>query len=861
MSQDNQTEYTPLMEQYLSIKNEYKDSLLFFRLGDFYELFYDDAKRASEILGITLTSRYKSGTHVPMCGIPYFVATTYISKLLKEGYKVAICEQVGEVKPGKLVERKVTRVITPGTALESIKEINIDENFICSIFPQDKTFGIAILDVSTGNLYLYEGIEENIHYLVNIYSISEILIPDSYPENKFPSKTFVTKKPIFWFNKDSADSVLKDFFKINQLDPLGFNDYPAAVHALGFLIKYLKEHFLDNIPKIFRIEWINLEGRVFVSKQTYQSLEIFESADEKNDMTLLNVLNKTATPMGYRKLKNWLRTPTNDIVELNERLNAIEEFIQQKNNLEQLVACLKNIVDIERLTTKISIDTIMPQEVFSIYNTLLRIEQIQSIISNFKSGYFIKILTHLRHSSTNSSNEISELKNFINKYIDTTQKFDWYIKKGVNTELDELKEFYLNSNKWLNTYLETERQKSNIPNLKIGYNDIFGYYIEISRVKSESVPSYYIRKQTLKNVERYITAELKEFEVKFIKCKERIEQIEKDIFRQFLSLLKKYCQYLHTIGDNIATLDVLQSFANVSLELDWRKPKLATENVLHLENARHPVLEKLLGKKFVPNDIDINNQNYFILITGPNMAGKSTLIKQVALIVFLAHIGSFVPSQNAKIGLTDAIFSRLSTKDIITSGKSTFLVEMLECSTILNLATERSFVIMDEIGRGTSTYDGLSLAFSIIDYLVNKIKCRTLFATHYHELIRLENEFKGIRNFHMSVYEWGNELVFLYKLQKGAIDRSFGIYVAKMAGLPQEVINNAKNLLSKIEQKTYKEFANIFSAYKTSQLSFLSQNSEKIITELKKINYNTLTPIEALMKLKELKEVLNNEVS
>lgn len=854
---DNKAEYTPLMEQYLRIKNEYKDALLFFRLGDFYELFYNDAKCASEILGLTLTSRYKGETPIPMCGIPHFVATTYISKLLREGYKVAICEQVGEVKPGKLVERKVTRVITPGTSLDSIKEINVEENFVCSIFPSDEKLGIAILDVSTGNLFLYEGKYENIQYLVSIYPISEIIIPDSFTKEQFTDKIFVTKKPLFWFNKDESLSLLKDFFAITQLDSLGFNDYPIAIYALGFLIKYLKEQFLDTLPKIFKIEWVNLEGRVFVSKQTYQSLEIFESSEGNTNTALFDILNKTLTPMGYRKLKNWLRTTTNDIVELNERLNAIEELTQSKNSLNEIATNLKNLCDIEKLTIKITTNNITPQEILSIYNAIQKIEQLQTILSNLKSGYFAKVLTYIKNTTDEVDNKIAKLKDFIYQYIDTPQKFDWYIKKGINRELDELKEFYLNSNKWLESYLETEKQRTNIPTLKIGYNDVFGYYIEITRTKSGLVPQHYIRKQTLKNVERYITAELKEFEVKFIRCKEKIEEIEKESFQHFLVELKKYCEYLHTIADSIAILDVLQSLASVSLELNWHKPTLTTENVLHLQSARHPVLEKFLGKKFIPNDIDINQQNYFLLITGPNMAGKSTLIKQVALIVFLAHIGSFVPAQNAKIGLTDAIFTRLTTKDMVSSGKSTFLVEMLECATILNLATERSFVIMDEIGRGTSTYDGLALAFSIIDYMVNKIKCRTLFATHYHELITLENEFRGLQNFHMSVYEWEQELVFLYKLQRGAIDRSFGIYVAKMAGIPLQVINNAKNLLSKIERKTSRELTNIFSTYKISQLPLLSQNSEKIITKLKKINYNNLTPIEALMKLKELKELLN----
>lgn len=859
MSEDIRVEYTPLMEQYNKIKSEYKDSLLFFRLGDFYELFYDDAKRASEILGLTLTSRYKNGIHVPMCGIPYFVATTYINKLLKEGYKVAICEQVGEVKPGKLVERKVTRVITPGTALESVKEINIDENFICSLLQEGERAGIAILEVSTGNLFLYEGKYENINYLISIYSISEILIPDSLSCEKFPERVFVTKKPIFWFNKEEALTILKDFFSVTQLDSLGFNDYPIAVYAAGFLIKYLKEHFLETLPIIFKIEWINLEGRVFVSGQTYQSLEIFESEGEKKDATLFNILNKTLTPMGYRKLKNWMRNPTNDIVELNERLSAIEELIQFKDSREQIMSFLKNLPDVERLTIKITTDSISAQEIFLIYNALQKAEQILALLPTLKSGYFLKILSCLKSLSAQLQNKTMELKNLIYSYIDVTQKFDWYIRKGINEELDQLKEFYLNSNNWLNTYLETEKQKTNIPTLKIGYNEVFGYYIEITRLKSELVPPYYIRKQTLKNVERYITAELKEFEVKFIKCKERIEEIEKEVFKKFQQELKKYCSYLHTLAENLGILDVLQSFANVALEGNWQKPVLVSENILSLENARHPVLEKFLGKKFIPNNIEMGEQNYFLLITGPNMAGKSTLIKQVALIMFLAHIGSFVPATKAIIGLTDAIFTRLSTKDIISSGKSTFLVEMLECATILNLATKNSFVIMDEIGRGTSTYDGLSLAFAIIEYMVNKIKCRTLFATHYHELTYLEKEFKGLQNFHMSVYEWENELVFLYKLQKGAVDRSFGIYVAKMAGIPATVIANAKKVLSKIEQKTSREITNVLGTYKIFQIPLLTQSSNKIITEIKKINYNTITPIEALMKLKELKELVEKE--
>ncbi len=858
MSFENQIEITPLIEQYLTIKNNYKDAFLLFRLGDFYELFFDDAKKASEILGLTLTSRTKGEKAIPMCGIPYFVATTYISRLLKEGYKVAICEQVGDVKPGKIVERKVIRVITPGTSLENVKELNIDENFICSIFHNEKNWGVAILDVSTGNLSLYEGKEESIKYLINIYSVSEIVMPETIPCNNLPNKIYITKKPDFWFNIDSCISILKEYFHIKELDGLGFNEYPVAVLSLGFLIKYLKEHFLDAIPKIFKIEWINLDGRVFISKQTYQSLEIFESADNPDGLTLLNVINKTLTPMGFRKLKNWMRIPTNDIVELNERLSAIEELIANRNLYNQLSIQLKNTIDLERLTIKITTYNITPQELILICDVLDKVNTIQPLLSHTKSAYLSKIYSYLSSSNQNPfEGGLQEIKSFICKYIDINQDFEWYIKKGIDVELDNLKEFFLNSNKWLNDYIEAERQKSGIPTLKIGYNDIFGYYIEVTKLKAEEVPSYYVRKQTLKNVERYITTELKEFEAKFLRCKEKIEHIEKEIYKNFLISIQKYTQFLHVLSGNIAILDVLRSQAQTAIELNWCKPILDSNNVLYLKNSKHPILEKLLGKKFVPNDIEINGQNFFMLITGPNMAGKSTLIKQVALAVFLAHIGSFVPAEKARIGLVDAIFSRLTTKDILSNGKSTFLVEMLECSQILNLATHKSFVVMDEIGRGTSTYDGLALAVSIINYLVEKIKCRTLFSTHYHELIILENQLQGLVNYHMSVYEWNNELIFLYQLKKGAIDRSFGIYVAKMAGIPQIVLNNAKVFLSKIERKTLKEFDSLISSFGKNQLTLFHPNFEKIIIELKKINYNEITPMEALMKLKQLKDLID----
>ncbi|MFN7182391.1 MAG: DNA mismatch repair protein MutS, partial [Planctomycetota bacterium] len=583
--------------------------------------------------------------------------------------------------------------------------------------------------------------------------------------------------------------------------------------------------------------------------------------ENDESLTLLAILNKTLTPMGYRKLKEWLRTPVNDIVELNERLNAIEELLNNRDLHTQLRNQLKNMCDLERLTIKISTADITPSEIILIKEALNKIANIQSLLNNCKSGYLLKISLSLASSIQNTTeNCVQSIKRLIEQYIDLNQDNNWYIKKDVESELDNLKEFFVHANQWLNNFIEKERQKTGIPALKIGFNDVFGYYIEVTRLKAHELPSYYIRKQTLKNVERYITAELKEFEAKFIRGKEKIEQLEKQIYKNFLAQLKKYCSVLHNLCENIALLDVVSSHCQVALELNWTKPVLTDKNIIQIKNSRHPILEKLLGKKFIPNDIDINPHNFFIIITGPNMAGKSTLIKQVALIVFLAHTGSFVPAQYAEIGLVDAIFSRLTTRDMITTGKSTFLVEMLECAQILKLATHKSFVIMDEIGKGTSTYDGLALAVSIINYLVEKIKCRTLFSTHYHELVVLENQLNGLVNYYMSVYEWNNELVFLYQLKKGAIDRSFGIYVAKMAGIPDTVINNAKVFLSRIERKTLKEFDTLLADFGKVQLPLFPQNFEKIITQLKKINYNNITPMEALVKLKELKDMLDEKI-
>lgn len=874
---------TPMMKQYMEIKDKYKEHILFFRLGDFYEMFFDDAETASKELEIALTGRDCGlGERAPMCGVPFHSAETYIARLIDKGYRVAICEQVEDASKAKgIVKREVVRIITPGTIIEPEMLNEKANNYILTLFEDENGIGIAYADITTGEFKTTEfrGKVNYKHFINEILKIdpSEIVISDDYniakelnQYVKSSNKIIVTKhfKKAFKF-KNAQDTLLRHF-SIYSLDSFGLSEKIYCTIAAGGLLDYIYE--TQKVPLI-HINNIDIYGHgnyMMIDKFTRKNLELTETIRENDKKgSLLWVIDKTCTSMGARMLRKWIEEPLMDKDKIIERLDSVEILYKNIVLRDDLKSLLRNVYDLERLSAKIVYGNINARDLIALKNSLKVLPEIKNKLSNNKKGRLDYIF-----------NEIDILDD-IHKLLEEsiieepplTIKDGGIIKSTYNKELIDLRTIIKDGKKWIMQLEARERENTGIKSLKIGFNKVFGYYIEITKANIKNAPDTYLRKQTLANSERYIMPELKELENKILGAEEKIVALE---YRLFIEIRDKILDNVNRIlktAKVISALDALQSFAEISSIYRYNKPKIYEGNEIKIINGRHPVVERVSdGESFVPNDTTLDgDNNRFYIITGPNMAGKSTYLRQVALIVLLAQIGCFVPADEACIGVVDRIFTRVGASDDLFQGQSTFMVEMSELSNILHNATEKSLIILDEIGRGTSTYDGLSIAWSVVEYLSDKrtLGAKSLFATHYHELTELEGKIDGVKNYCISVEEKGDNIVFLRKIIRGGAEQSYGIQVAKLAGVPKDVINRAKEILFQLEQndinKKNNHRDNILVATTVEEEKSEKKNEEKqinifdyehrgIIEELKKIDVINSTPMEAMNKLYELVE-------
>lgn len=859
----SQEELTPLMRQYFKIKEQHRDAIVFFRLGDFYEMFAEDAKIASNILGLTLTARDKSKENpVPMCGIPFFAADSYIEKLLSEGYKVAICEQIGDTKSSRgIVEREVVKVLTPGTYLPEGTKENI---YIMAIYyakdraseETKRKMGVAIADITIGQFIVYES-DKNLIDEIERFEPKEILVSKSL-EDLFKFEDLIHQKTFTFVDDWKFDYMiayknLVEHFKVASLKSFGIEDFHPAIQAAGALLKYLEENKQQIQFKQLKV--LNLSEFMLLDGSTKKNLEILSSLDGTKEGSLYWILDETRTAMGARFLKNALSCPLLNKLEIEKRLNGVEAFYKDYS-LRQLVDnLLKDFPDIERLSLKIKGENINPRELKALKDGLKKIPEIKKAL--------LKSDSLIIHELTNSLEEISNAVLLIeDAFVDNPPysiNDGGIFRDGYNATVDELRNVKHQGKKYILSMETEERKKTGINSLKIGYNRVFGYYIEVTKANLHLVPSHYIRKQTLSNAERFETSELKELEQKILGAEERLKILEEELFKQLIKKISPYTDQILKNADTIAFIDFLCSLAKVASKYKYTKPSINEDDIIEIVEGRHPVIERLIqmGKlpeqRFIPNDLSIGSEEQrIIILTGPNMAGKSTYMRQNALIILMAQIGSFVPATSAKIGIVDRIFTRIGASDYLGKGQSTFMVEMIEVANILNNATQKSFIILDEVGRGTSTFDGISIAWAVAEYIAEKIKSRTLFATHYHELTDLSFSIDCIKNYTVVVKEWGDEIIFLRKIEKGGADKSYGIQVARLAGLPYEILKKAKEILIKLEKREFQTFQT-----KARQLDLFFQG-DPIIAEISKIDVERLTPREALKKLKELKKMIKN---
>ena len=891
----NMTTFSPMMQHYLETKSKYLDCVLFYRLGDFYEMFFDDAINVSRELELTLTGKECGRENrAPMCGIPYHAGEIYASRLVQNGYKVAICEQLENPKNAKgIVKRDVIKIITPGTITDGNLLDEKKNNYIMSVFKDGIYYGIAAFDISTGEAYATEiKSDNNFQKLINEisrFTPSELIINEymndsvneiSEIKNRFEvfvsvdkniEKTDIESDKNFvpdFFNMKSSMTKLDDKFDdetihntFDIIDEQGnliknISDRYLAVNAIGILLKYVEETQKikpENLNKIVLYEVVKYMALDINSRRNLELTERLKDKSKKG--TLLWVLDKTETSMGGRLIRRWINDPLVNVDDINLRLDAVEEI---KNDIllnDRIVESLKSIYDIERLAGKISYGTVNARDLISLKNSIMQLPNLKDAIKNVNSEFLRNVDAEL-----DVLTDIYELiENSIVEEPPLTVKEGGLIKKGYKPEIDELIEATTNGKQWLANVEIREKELTGIKNLKIGYNKIFGYYIEVSKSNVKDIPEdRYIRKQTLTTGERYITEELKKMENEILGAKEKIIVLEYDEFVNIRNEIQSNAKRIQKTASAISKLDVIQGLANVANELNYCKPDVVDDDLIDIKNGRHPVVEKIIPYgDFVQNDSLLNsNENRLNIITGPNMAGKSTFMRQVALITIMAQIGSFVPAEYAHIGVVDKVFTRVGASDDLSSGESTFMVEMMEVANILKNATNRSLVILDEIGRGTSTYDGLSIAWAVAEY-VSKLKCKTLFATHYHELVGLEEKIEGTKNYHITVKERGEDIIFLRKIVEGGTDESYGIHVAKLAGVPKEVTNRANEILFKLEKKNImngKAETKSEKAENAGQLSMYNYKLAEIASELDGVHLNSITPIEALNILQKMKD-------
>ena len=849
------------MRQYMEVKTKYSDTIVLFRMGDFYETFNEDAKTAAKILGIVLTKRANgAAADVPLAGFPYHALDNYLHKLVNAGHRVAICEQVEDPKLAKgIVKREVIEVVTPGTITSEQALDQKANQYLASIHFGKSNVGFAVLDQSTGEFFIGQCLPEKLAESLRKISPREVLIAETvvYSTAKWyrELKPFVTKVEDWLYNYDQSYRTLIDHFKVKSLKGFGCEHLNEGIIAAGTIFHHITQSLSSAVDHISTIRPILDEYVMGLDGFTVRNLEVFQSlATQGTHGTLIDILDKTVTAGGGRLLKQWLNRPITYLKQLNRRLDIVESFQKKNRTLEDTQNCLKNISDIERILGRVNNGKITPKEINGLHYSLVQIPELISVLKNSND-------THLKtfiQNFVDTDGIKDRIAETLNPDAPSQVKHGNVVLDGVDPELDELRKLSIGGKEWIANLQKSERERTGIPSLKIGYNKVFGYYLEITRVHSEKVPEEYIRKQTLVNAERYITPELKEYEEKILSAEEKIESIESRIFHELCQYILSQAGILQENAAVLSRLDVLSNFAWVSISNKYTRPIFTKAGTIKIKAGRHPVVEQLLPatERFIPNDLSMNTEKSQIhLITGPNMAGKSTYLRQVGLIVLMAQIGCFVPAESAEIGIVDKLFTRVGASDNLAGGESTFLVEMNEAANILNNATEKSLILLDEIGRGTATYDGLSLAWAITEYLHQKkeVAARTLFATHYHELTDLENTLERLENHHIAVKEFGDKIVFLRQIMPGPGDKSYGIYVAQMAGLPNQVISRAKEILNfhLTNHPTDEQGKNTFVE---NQISMFAEQESELKKDLSNLDLMQISPLEAIKKLDELKK-------
>ena len=872
MAKSKAKKVTPLMKQYNAIKNKYPDAMLLFRVGDFYETFGEDAKKAAGVLGITLTKRGAgSDSETALAGFPHHSLNTYLPKLVKAGMRVAICDQLEDPKMTKtIVKRGVTELVTPGVSLNDEVLQSKKNNFLAAVHfdtstrSATKQFGISFLDVSTGEYLVAQGNAEYIDKLLQNFSPSEVLVQKKNKQQfleLFENRYYTFYLDDWVFQKEYANETLQNHFEVKSLKGFGVQDVKNGIIAAGAVLYYLSETQHNQLKHIQQISRIAEDNYVWMDRFTVRNLELY-NPNSVNAVTLLDVIDKTISPMGGRLLKRWLALPLKNIDEIKKRHELVKFFIDSDDFSQTVTYQLKQISDLERLISKVATGKASPREIVLLKDSLKAILPIKSASEKSKNNT-VKELGNQLHNCSGLIEKISETL-FDDAPVNINKGNA--IANGVHQELDDLRAISSSGKEYLDNMLARETERTGITSLKIAFNNVFGYYIEVRNTHKDKVPEEWIRKQTLVSAERYITEELKEYETKILGAEEKIQVLEQEIFSKLLQYIIQFVQKVQENAQIIAKIDCLLGFSVLAIDNNYVRPIMDESTDLDIKNGRHPVIEKQLpiDQIYIANDVVLNrNQQQIIMITGPNMSGKSAILRQTALIVLLAQMGSYVPAQNAKIGIVDKIFTRVGASDNISMGESTFMVEMNETASILNNVSERSLILLDEIGRGTSTYDGISIAWAISEFLhEHPSKAKTLFATHYHELNEMTASFERIKNFNVSVKELEDNIIFLRKLVSGGSNHSFGIHVAKLAGMPNMVIHRANKILTQLEKNNKNaEVKDVLkqTQHEEMQLSFFQLDDpllENIREEILATNIDTLTPIEALMKLNEIKRML-----
>jgi DNA mismatch repair protein MutS len=861
---------TPLMRQYYAFKAKYPEAMLLYRVGDFYETYGDDAAKAADILGIVLTKRSSATAQsVELAGFPHHALDTYLPKLVRAGLKVAVCEQLEDPKTAKgIVKRGVVELVTPGITYNDNVLDQKENNFLASVHLEKNESGIAFLDVSTGEFYLTQGNNEYIDKLLQSFNPSEVLCQRNKRRDfieAFSDKYFLTVFDDWVFTDDYANDILTRHFNTTSLKGFGVDDFPKGIVAAGAAIHYLHETQHDKIDYITSLSRIDQGQFVWLDKFTIRNLELLNTPNP-NAKTLIDVIDKTVSPMGSRLLRRWISLPLKNKKQIQARYDVVDYFYKNRDVIAKFQDAIRQVGDLERLISKVSLARVNPRELLQVSYALEQIEVIRDLCKDSDNASMKAFAEQL--------NPCESIRNRIKKEIRqdapaVTSKGN-FIAEGVNEELDDLRNLSRSGKDYLINIQKREAELTGISSLKIGYNNVFGYYLEVTNTHKDKVPAEWIRKQTLANAERYITEELKEYEQKILGAEEKIQVIEERVYAELVNATAEFVAPIQLDAALVGKIDCLVNFGYIALNNNYVMPTVDESYVIDIKEGRHPVIEQMMpvGEEYISNDVYLDREKQQIMIiTGPNMSGKSALLRQTALIVLMAQIGSFVPASAARIGLVDKIFTRVGASDNISSGESTFMVEMNETASILNNVSNRSLILLDEIGRGTSTYDGISIAWAITEYLHEHptMRAKVMFATHYHELNEMEASFSRIKNYHVSVKEVGNKVVFLRKLKKGGSAHSFGIHVAAMAGMPRKVIDRADALLSMLEKSHSHD--NLDEAIKESkqmdnmQLSFI-QLDDPLLLQIKddilNINIDTLTPVEALMKLNEIKKMLKN---